>query len=83
MISSTKVSFAGDKLIGGLFGNLNAISDKPNTGDTNTLVIYGAVAIIALIMLIVINVKDSNFNKKNKQEDAENKQEAQEDQGSL
>lgn len=68
VLSSITNVFAGDKLI-----NFNAISEKvsnkPNTGDTNTLIIYGSIAIIALLVLIFINLKDSKKkNDKNEQQ---------------
>ena len=57
-----KESFAGDRL----FDFVNTVSDKPNTGDSNTMIIYGSLAIVALIVLIMLNVKDSK--KKNNEE---------------
>lgn len=48
---SSKVAFAGDFL----FDVASGITDKPNTGDSNILIIYGAIIGIALIALIFIN----------------------------
>lgn len=64
-IASMKISLAGDKMFYNVLENSVNFTDKPNTGDTNTLVIYASIAIIALIALVVINVKDSKKKKKN------------------
>lgn len=51
-------SFAGDKAIYDIFNkSVGELSDKPNTGDTNIMLLYGAIAVIALVALIVVNVK--------------------------
>ena len=46
--------FAGDSLFSITNNDLSA---KPNTGDTNVLIIYGSIAFIALLVLILINIK--------------------------
>ena len=63
----TKVTtvFAGDSLFSITNNDLSA---KPNTGDTNVLIIYGLIAVVALLVLILINVKGSKkkgINKEN------------------
>lgn len=69
VFSSITSVFAGDKLI-----NFNVIStevsNKPNTGDTNTLIIYGSIAVVALLALIFVNLKSSK--KKNNDEQQTN-----------
>lgn len=64
-IASVTTALAGDKIFSNTFDKVVDFTDKPNTGDTNTLVIYASIAIIAIIALVVINVKDSKKKKKN------------------
>lgn len=78
VLSSIKNVFAGDKLID--FNLVSAeISNKPNTGDTNTLIIYGSVALIALLVLIFINVKGLKKNKDNNEQQVNNQTEEDKD----
>lgn len=46
-------SFAGE----GVVNNMLLDNNKPNTGDTNTMLIYGAVVVIVVILLLVLNLK--------------------------
>ena len=66
VLSSITNVFAGDKLIS--FGTISiGVSNKPNTGDTNTLIIYGSIAVVALLALIFINLKGSKKNNNEQQ----------------
>ena len=51
-------SFAGD----GIINNTLLDSNKPNTGDTNTILIYGAVVATVIILLLVLNLKKPKKN---------------------
>lgn len=55
---SSKIAFAGDSL----FDIAYSVSDKPNTGDSNTLIIYASVIGIALIALIFVNCTGKSKN---------------------
>lgn len=67
VLSSITNVFAGDKLIS--FGTISiGVSNKPNTGDTNTLIIYGSIAVVALLALIFINLKGLKKNNNDEQQ---------------
>lgn len=60
ILMSTMTSFAGDRLLSNAF---ELSTNKPNTGDTNMVLIYGAIIAVAIVLLIVINFKGSKKNK--------------------
>lgn len=78
VLSSITNVFAGDKLIN--FNTISTeVSNKPNTGDTNTLIIYGSIAVIALLVLIFINIKDLGKKKDNNEQQVNDSIEENED----
>ena len=53
LLLSSIHSFAGE----GIVNNVLSDNNKPNTGDTNTMLIYGAVVAVVIILLLVLNLK--------------------------
>ena len=72
ILASTVASFAGDK---SLLSNIaNSGIEKPNTGDTNMILVYGGIIAVVAILLVVINLKGSKKNtSENANESLENK----------
>lgn len=60
VLMSTMTSFAGDRLLSNTF---ELSTNKPNTGDTNMVLIYGAIIAVAVLLLVIINFKGSKKNK--------------------
>lgn len=60
VLMSTMTSFAGDRLLSNAF---ELSTNKPNTGDTNMVLIYGAIIALAVLLLVIINFKGSKKNK--------------------
>lgn len=62
MVNNIK-SFAGDSLVYNLVSKVNdGVLDKPNTGDTNSLLVYGGIIAVVVILLVLINMKGSKNN---------------------
>ena len=71
LLLSNIQSFAGEGIVNKLIDN-----NKPNTGDTNTMLIYGGVVAVVIILLLVLNLKkpkkDNNEIATNTQDSIEN-----------
>ena len=52
LLLSNIQSFAGEGIVNNLIDN-----NKPNTGDTNTMLIYGGVVAVVIILLLALNLK--------------------------
>lgn len=70
-LTSIKNVFAGDEFI--KFNTVSSeIINKPNTGDTNALIIYGSIIAISILALIIINIKSLRKNKNNNESKIDN-----------